>query len=51
MDGDFKKFFKTIEETKDDIITNFANDFFNEVQKLVERYGKEDFMRMLKTKD
>lgn len=47
MSDSFEKLFKEPEEIRNDIISDFANDFFNEVQKLVEQHGKENFMNML----
>lgn len=47
MFDEFEKLLKTHDEIKNDIISDFANGFFNEVQKLVEQYGKEEFMKLL----
>ena len=47
MSDSIGKLFKTPEEIKNDIIKDFAIDFFAEVQKLAEQYGKENFMKML----
>lgn len=49
MSTGFEKLFKTDEEIKQDIISDFANEFLYEVKKLADMHGKEEFLRMIKS--
>lgn len=49
MSTQFDSLFKTDEEIKMDIISDFANELLYEAKKLAEKYGKENFMDMIKS--
>lgn len=49
MSTGFEKLFKTDEEIKMDIISDFANELLNEAKKLADKYGKEEFLKMIKS--
>lgn len=44
---DFEKMFKTQEDIKSDIIKSFSIDLANEINKLVEKYGKDELIKMM----
>lgn len=48
MGDQFEVMFKTQEEMRKDIIKDFATDFMEEIQKLIEEYGREELMKILK---
>lgn len=47
MSNQFDILFKTDEEIKMDIISDFANELLYEAKKLADKYGKEEFLREL----
>lgn len=49
MSTQFDSLFKTDEEIKQDIISDFANELLYEVKKLADKHGKEEFLRMIKS--
>ncbi|WP_179295635.1 hypothetical protein [Bacillus sp. FJAT-45350] len=50
MSTQFKSLFKTDEEIKKDIISDFANDLLFEAKKLADKHGKKEFLKMIKSK-
>ncbi|MEC1717209.1 hypothetical protein ABEV09_07310 [Schinkia azotoformans] len=48
MSTQFDSLFKTDEEIKMDIISDFANELLYEAKKLADRYGKDEFLKMIK---
>ncbi|WP_156158243.1 MULTISPECIES: hypothetical protein [Paenibacillaceae] len=48
MPSVFDKLVKTEEEIKQDVISDFTSALLSEIQKLVEKYGKEGLKEMLK---
>ncbi|MFC5734316.1 hypothetical protein [Cytobacillus gottheilii] len=49
MSTHFNSLFKTDEEIKMDIISDFANELLYEAKKLADKYGKEEFLKMVKS--
>lgn len=51
MSSQFEKLFKTDEEIKNDIISDFANELLYEAEKLINKHGKEEFFKMIRSID
>jgi hypothetical protein len=51
MSTQFVSLFKTDEEIKMDIISDFANELLYEAKKLADKYGKEEFLIMVKSRE
>jgi len=45
----FESLFKSEEEIKMEIISDFANELIFEAKKMAEKYGKEEFLEMIKS--
>lgn len=50
MSTQFKSLFKSGECIKKDIISDFANELLSEAKKLADKYGKEEYLEMVKNK-
>jgi hypothetical protein len=48
MSNVIEKLIKSDEDIKKDIIKDFTSDLLKEVQKLVNKHGKDEFVKMLK---
>lgn len=48
MSNQFDSLLKTDEEIKQDVIRDFTNELLHEAKKLADKYGKEDFLKMIK---
>lgn len=44
---EFERLLKTTENVKNEVIRSFAIDLADEINKLVEKYGKEELLRMI----
>lgn len=49
MSTKFESLFKSEEEIKMEIISDFANELIFEAKKMAEKYGKEEFLEMIKS--
>lgn len=44
MSTEIEKLLKSDEQIKNDILSDFGNAFLNELQRLADKHGKEEFM-------
>lgn len=51
MSTQFNSLFKTDEEIAMDVISDFANELLYEAHKLADKYGKEEFLKMIKSNE